>query len=274
MQYCTLFQFPNSEEEWLEIASDFEVKWQFPHCLGAIDGKHVRIIPPPGSGSFYFNYKNTHSIVLMAIAKANCEFIYCDIGTNGRVSDGGVINNTMFYEKLVAGDLKIPKPELVTDSQTVLDYVFVGDEAFALRPDIMKPYSREALNNDRRIFNYRLSRARRVVENTFGILASRFRIFHTAMNFDVDKIETIVLASCALHNYLIKKSHSYIFPESLDRENIADGTVDLGERCDPSQLYNLQRRSGGQILQSAKIVRKKFEQYFVGDGVVPWQATS
>ncbi|CAH2008831.1 unnamed protein product [Acanthoscelides obtectus] len=64
-------KFPKSEQEWLQIAADFEKKWQFPHCLGSIDGKHIRIVPPKGSGSYFFNYNKTHSIVLMAIPNAN-----------------------------------------------------------------------------------------------------------------------------------------------------------------------------------------------------------
>jgi len=159
----------------MEIASDFEEKWQFPHCLGAIDGKHVHFVPPKDSGSQYFNYKKTHSIVLMAIANAHCEFIYCDVGTNGRISDGGVINNTIFYERLVNNQLDIPAPEPVSFD---LDQEYV----FAMRPDLIKPYSRDSLNNERRICNYRISRAQRVVENSFGILTSRFRIFNTAIN--------------------------------------------------------------------------------------------
>lgn len=110
------FQFPRTENEWREIASDFEDIWQFPHCLGAIDGKHIRIVPPPGSGSYHYNYKKTHSTVLMTIANANYEFIYCDVGTNGRVSDGRVINNTIFYNKLTHNKLNIPKSEPVTNS--------------------------------------------------------------------------------------------------------------------------------------------------------------
>ncbi|XP_045489739.1 uncharacterized protein LOC123690374 [Pieris rapae] len=86
----------NTEEEWRKIAKDFEERWQFPNCLGAIDGKHIRIIPPPGSGSYFWNYKNFNSIVLMACANANYEFIWCEVGTNGRVSDGGAIQNTIF----------------------------------------------------------------------------------------------------------------------------------------------------------------------------------
>lgn len=265
-----MFQFPKTASEWLKIASDFDEKWQFPHCLGAIDGKHVRIVQPKDSGSYYFNYKKTHSIVLMAIANAHCEFIYCDVGTNGRISDGGVINNTLFYEKLVNKQLNIPEPEPVTFDLD-LEYVFVGDDAFALRPDLIKPYSRDSLNNERKICNYRISRARRVVENSFGILASRFRIFHTAINLDVETIESVVLACCALHNLLRKKSATYTPPDSFDHENIIDGTIQLGARAHPDLLHNLQRRSGGQVLQHAKTVREKFCMYFNGEGSVPWQ---
>lgn len=263
-------RFPKTASEWLKIASDFDEKWQFPHCLGAIDGKHVRIVQPKDSGSYYFNYKKTHSIVLMAIANAHCEFIYCDVGTNGRISDGGVINNTLFYEKLVNKQLNIPEPEPVTFDLD-LEYVFVGDDAFALRPDLIKPYSRDSLNNERKICNYRISRARRVVENSFGILASRFRIFHTAINLDVETIESVVLACCALHNLLRKKSATYTPPDSFDHENIIDGTIQLGVRAHPDLLHNLERRSGGQVLQHAKAVREKFCMYFNGEGSVPWQ---
>lgn len=233
------FQFPRTENEWREIALDFEDIWQFPHCLGAIDGKHIRIVPPPGSGSYYNNYKKTHSIVLMAIANANYEFIYCDVGTNGRVSDGGVINNTIFYSKLTHNKLNIPKSEPVTNSTRTLNYVFVGDEAFAMRPDLLKPFSRASLSNERRIYNYRLSRARRIIENTFGILASRFRVLYTAINLDVENIESVVLACCALHNFLRQKSVNYLPPEAVDRENTNEGTTVKGDRCEPEKMHHL-----------------------------------
>ena len=45
---------PDSEEEWLIIAAEFNDKWNFPHCLGAVDGKHVLIQAPARSGSNFF----------------------------------------------------------------------------------------------------------------------------------------------------------------------------------------------------------------------------
>lgn len=126
-----MFQLPSNENEWKAIGADFEKRWNFPYCLGAVDGKHIKIKPPPGSGSYFFNYKHFHSQVLMAIANANYELIYFHFGTNGRVSDGGAIKNTDFYQKLINGTLSLPQPGSVNG--ITLPYVFVGDEAFALR---------------------------------------------------------------------------------------------------------------------------------------------
>lgn len=88
---------PSTEEEWKKIANDFGIKWNFYNCLGSIDGKHIEIRLPPGSGAYYYNYKQTFSIILMAVVNANYEFIMIDVGANGRVSDGGVFLNTKFY---------------------------------------------------------------------------------------------------------------------------------------------------------------------------------
>jgi hypothetical protein len=79
-----------------------------------------------------------------------------------------------FYEYFISDRLELPPPKKPRNGTIGLPYIFVGDEAFALRQDFLKPFSQNNLNTERRIFNNRLLRARRIVENVFRILVSRF----------------------------------------------------------------------------------------------------
>ena len=80
-------QAPTTEAQWRQLAQEFEYRWNLPHCIGAVDGKHIRINQPPKSGSTFFNYKEYFSIVLMAVANPGYELriylrIFRKIGDN------------------------------------------------------------------------------------------------------------------------------------------------------------------------------------------------
>jgi len=235
-----------------------------------VDGKHVAIVPPPGAGSYFFNYKGYNSQVLIGIADSNYEFIYFNFGTNGRVSDGGVLEYTDFYDKLQNECLKIPESSDVKGRK--LPYVFVGDEAFSLRKDFLRPYNVRQLTRERKIFNYRLSRARRIIENVFGILVARFGIFKTHIIIQLDNIKDVVMASCALHNFLRRISpDTYTPSECFDIEDLENGTVTAGLRSHPSSMATLKRGNNRNHQLTGKEVRKQFVEYFNNEGKVPWQ---
>ena len=128
------------EEKWRNIANDFQEKWNFPNCLGAIDGKHVQVQSSAFSGSRYFNYKSFFSIVLMAISDANYRFIFLDVGDYGRNSDGGVFSHSSFGKALNAGDLALPTNKALPGTDVALPYVFVANAAFPAGIHLMRPY--------------------------------------------------------------------------------------------------------------------------------------
>ena len=267
---------PSSNTEWLEISKKFEEKWNYPHALGAIDGKHVRIQKPKNAGSFYYNYKHTHSIILMAIAGPNYECIYADVGSNGRVNDSGIWNKTSLLQGIQDGSIKLPSDEDLPNGESI-PYVFLGDDAFALKTFMMKPFPQQGLSGEKRVYNYRHSRARRISENLFGILSSRWRIFFTIINLEPKYVEDIIFSTLILHNFLLKSTiSSNLYRPPLFSDTVLDGgEVSEGEwrRDDTSNsFYPLQiPRFGHNSSQSAKLVREKFMHYFVTDGAVDWQ---
>ena len=113
----------------------------------------------------------------MVVCGADYKFLLVDIGDRGRQSDGSVYFNSNLGFAIQNNSLNIPPASQLANSSRILPYVLVGDDAFGLKPHMMKPYPHQNLPVNQRVFNYRLSRARRVVENAFGISASRFRIF-------------------------------------------------------------------------------------------------
>lgn len=155
----------------LEIADGFEVRRQLPHCIGPIDGRHMRI-PAPESGSLFYNYKGYHSIVLMAACDVNYMFTMVDVGALGSQSDGGVFDNSVFGTLLRQGRLGIPPPSIlpgVNPERVRFPFYLNGDAAFPLHENIMRPYPGHNLTSDQRHFNFRLSSARIAIEQTFGM---------------------------------------------------------------------------------------------------------
>jgi len=254
---------PPDENKWRSIAENFWTTWQFPHCIGAVDGKHVKIRAPPKTGTEFFNYKGYFSIVLLAIVDAQYKFVAVDIGAKGSQSDGGILKNSAFGKKIAENAFHIPEKEVFLPMGENLPFYILGDEAFPLQMNIMRPYPGRKTDKEQRVFNYRLSRARRVVENAFGILSNRFRIYHTTINTSVEVADKIVKATVVLHNFLImRKDHSGMPTCSND----VDGEIPA-----INPLDGVAATGSNNYSKQAADIRNSLKAYFNGEGSVPWQ---
>lgn len=258
------------------MAQEFDSKWNFPHCNGAMDGKHIILECPVNSGSVFYNYKESFSVVLMALVDAEYCFQFVDCGCQGRISDGGVYENTVLYKKILRNELNIPPPEPLPGRTKPIPYVFIADDAFPFSPTLMKPHKGTFTKGSKeRAFNYRLSRGRRIVENAFGILASVFRVLRKPMLLQPEKAVLITMTCVLLHNFLrrSKTSRSTYTPAgTFDHEE--DGEIVPGTwRQDNSSLTSLLpfRRIPKRPKDLAEEIRTEFADYFVSNGAVPWQ---
>ena len=177
------------ENEWLDISEKFEESWNVPHAIGGIDGKHIAIQCPSKSGSLYFNYKSYFSLVLLAICDARYCFSFVDIGSYGSNNDSGIFKNSKMGKLFENNKMHVPEASTKMGCKfEPLPYFLLGDEIFPLKLRLMKPYP-GTLTGDQRIFNYRLSRGRRTIENRFGILVARWRIFRNAIKASVENVK-------------------------------------------------------------------------------------
>lgn len=249
-------------ESWIKIEEDFRILWNFPNCIGAIDGKHVNIRAPWNSGSLYYNYKKFFSTVLLAVADAKYKFIIVDIGAYGRNHDSGILSSSKFGQLLQNNMISIPPNKNLPGMTNTVPYVFVGDEAFPLSEHIMRPYpGSELLNNSqKKIYNYRLSRARRIVESAFGILQQKFEVFQKRIRMQPKYLDTMILACTCLHNYIMEDfvSEDIAVPNNSILQNYS---VD-------SQNMDI---TGNQNVDAMEI-REIFKSYFNSEhGAVSWQ---
>ena len=132
---------PDCPDDWKNISNQFAEYWDFPHAIGAIDGKHIRIECPRKSGTLYYNYKGFYSIVLLAVCDANYCFTLFDIGSYGSNNDSGVLANSEMGMRFASKDFHRPCAEnLKGCSYKPLPYFLLGDDIFPLKSWLIKPY--------------------------------------------------------------------------------------------------------------------------------------
>jgi len=136
------------------------------------------------------------------LVDADYKFIWVQAGTNGACADAQLWNNCILRRRIENNEMGFPAPSPLPRNDRDTPYFLIGDDAFALKTWLMKPFSRRTAVYEQRIFNYRLSRARRIVENAFGIMTNRYRCFLSPLEQEPKLVRTMVLACCTLHNLM------------------------------------------------------------------------
>ncbi len=265
---------PSTAQGWRDIAQQFTDKWQFHHTLGAIDGKHVGLRNPPKSGSLYYNYKGFYSIVLLAICDADYKFIWVDVGAQGSASDAQIFNHTNLERAIEENWMDIPGDAPLPQDDGDTPYFFIGDDAFALKTWMMKPFSRRNLTREERIFNYRLSRARRVVENAFGILSNRFRCLLGRLQQQPGLVVQMVTAMLCLHNVMRARYPALQNAALPDAEGDDHRPADQAAEQDVGLLGLPNIRAPNEGTIEVKQQRENLKVYYTdGEGarLCPWQ---
>ncbi|KAF4529379.1 hypothetical protein B566_EDAN017620 [Ephemera danica] len=273
----TKYRPPIPIAEYKSIAEEFHSRWNLPHCLGVVDGKHIRMKGPEHSNSLYYNYKGYFSVVLMAICDANYNFTLVEVGHVGSVCDSTIFRQCEFGQRIMNKTLDVPQDQPLPGQVSVLNYdnfpfFFIGDEAFPLKTNIMRSFPKGQLNKDNanyvanNIFNYRLCRARRVVENAFGILVAKWRIFHTLI--EVKPEHGVLLVQACSGQYVRER----ITGDVYNTDDVTPGT--WRQNVEGNQMQPLEFMSSRNYTHDAKTVRDDLAIYFCNEGSVPWQLNS
>ncbi|KAJ8913057.1 hypothetical protein NQ315_006558, partial [Exocentrus adspersus] len=222
-----------TREQLKNVALQNLFRWNLPNCCGSCDGKHVQIQCPKHSGSSYFSYKKSFSMILMAACDSYYKFTYVDIGAPGSDHDSAVFRKSSYSKALLNGTLPLPHPQPLPDA------------AFPLHKNVMRPYSGKYLEEKKNIFNYRLSRCRRTIENTFKILlAQRWRRLRNPIIASEEICELVIMATVVLHNFLQKGEQDM---EPSERMYSPTGFVDWEDDTGNIHLGHWRRDPGTNL---------------------------
>ena len=192
-------EFPMATERRADVVRGFQSRWGLMQCLGSIDGCHIPVMPPALNHTDYYNRKGWYSIILQAVVDSEYLFQDICIGWPGSVHDARVLKNSGIYKRL-KNDRNLSESSVSLEGVEI-PYFLIGDSAYPLKSFLLKPFTHStSLSESQKTFNYRLSRARIVVENAFGRLKGRWRRLTKRNDMNVENVPHVVAACCVLHN--------------------------------------------------------------------------
>lgn len=196
--------------------------------LGAIDGCHIRIVKPQNYPNSYINRKGYPSVLLQGICDSRKLFLDVYAGEPGSIHDARLLQKSDFYQRLRNNEIVFPN-----------DTHLIGDLAYPLSKNLLVGFKDNGhLTERQRLFNRKLSEARVVVENAFGLLKCRFRRLKFTETVKLELLSLLIVSACILHNFCILNNDllGMDYEEAddvvavVDDENFNDGRAAVEKR--------------------------------------------
>ncbi|XP_052889214.1 putative nuclease HARBI1 [Anopheles moucheti] len=191
-----------TENEKSDAVNYFYQKSGITGVVMCVDGSHVRILAPHDNPAAYYNRKGYYSLNVLMICDNRKLIRFVDARFSGSNHDSCIFSMSpaygFFEQKWRNGDRM---------------FKLLGGSAYPAKPWLIKPHRNATPNSPEANFNQRLSKARTVIENTFGVLKGKFRCIlgERLLRYAPSKCARIINVCCALHNLCI----IYNIPEEI-----------------------------------------------------------
>ncbi|KAK9696185.1 DDE superfamily endonuclease [Popillia japonica] len=208
------------KQEAISISSEFEKKQGIPNVLGCIDGCHIRTKKPKINGDDFINRKGYPSILLQGVVDHRKMFLDISVGAPGSIHDARLLRQYKLFEEIETGR------QLLYNK-----YHLLGGSAYPVLNWLIPPYKDNGLlTEQQRLFNFKHSATRIVVEHGFGVLNGRFRRLREFQNDSLSFIVHSVVAAWVLHNICISRNiednNVIEYMEDLDNNVESEETVE------------------------------------------------
>ena len=240
------------------VVDGFTNSLGFPQCAGVVDGTHIPIVSPVDYPADYFNRKGFHSIIMQGMVDNLGRFTDVCIGWPGRVHDARVFVNSSLYHRGQQGTLFPGWKQTICGQDIPL--LVLGDPAYPLLSWLLKAYiDNGSLTAQQKLFNYRLSKARVVVEHAYGRLKGRWRCLLKRNDVMIRDLPCLVAACCVLHN--ICETHHEAFNDDWIQDD-PNSLSNSQNSQSQSNSQNSQSQATSTVLNNGKEIQLALMSYF------------